>query len=861
MRRKIAFLLLSLLTFFVSGVKAQKKNAKDVSVYIDKNGVMRWSGSNKELQGFGVNYTVPFAYGYRAAKQLGIDIEKAIDADVYHFARLGFDAYRVHVWDTEISDSVGNLLDNVHLQLFDYLVNKMKERGMRFLITPIAYWGNGWPMPDEKTPGFSHKYGKDKCLTDTGAIRAQQNYLYQFLNHVNRYTGIAYKNDPDVVAFEISNEPHHGEAPEKVTAFIKGMMASMRRTGCKKPIFYNISHSIHLEDAYFDAGINGGTFQWYPTGLGFKQELKGNLLPNVDEYRIPFANNPGFKKIAKVVYEFDAADVGRSYIYPAMARSFRTAGIQWATHFAYDPTYTAYANTEYDTHYMNLVYAPQKALSLMIAGEVFHRVPMYKSYGAFPADTAFDGFRVSYQNNLAEMVTPEKFIYTNNTFTKPPADSLQQIAGTGNSPLVQYNGTGAYFLDKLENGVWRLEVMPDAIWINDPFGRNSLKKTIAVVNWRENNMHIDLPDLGDDFKVAALNDGNQFSATANSAAFNIMPGSYLLVKNGTATNFKGTDKFKNIILKEFTAPATTLTKTYVLHEPPVTINAGKDVAINAVVTSVKNPEAVELHVWNGFRSEMIPMQHTDGYSFSTVIPAHILTEGYLRYFIAVKENGSFTTYPSGTNNYPEDWDFYDAAAYKVSVVAPEKPVYIFDAFADANSVSKQWTPSSAVVPGDAPNKALMTVNVEKLFVPDVENKNASPVHDYSMRFVFGSNVNARKDALNSKQKIVLRGHALNNKSCIIQMAIITCDGVAYGNLVKVDTLQGDYSILIANLKQVKLVLLPRPYPSFLPYYFQPASGTFDLSKIETLQISIGPGIPENELGDKHGLAIESVRLE
>jgi hypothetical protein len=255
------------------------------------------------------------------------------------------------------------------------------------------------------------------------------------------------------------------------------MLNSMRRTGCGKPIFYNISHSIHLVDAYYAAGIDGGTFQWYPTGLGAQHELGGNLLPNVDRYIIPFAENTSFKKKAKIVYEFDAADVGRSYIYPAMARSFRTAGIQWATHFAYDPTYMAYANTEYNTHYMNLVYTPQKALSLKLASEVFHQVPMYKNYGTYPDNSSFDAFHVSYEDDLAEMITDKKFIYTNNTTTQPQSKAqLEQIAGSGDSPVVKYEGTGAYFLDRIERGVWRLEVMPDAIWVSNPFGRNSLIK-------------------------------------------------------------------------------------------------------------------------------------------------------------------------------------------------------------------------------------------------------------------------------------------------------------------------------------------------------------------------------------------------
>ena len=60
---------------------------------------------------------------------------------------------------------------------------------------------------------------------------------------------------------------------------------------------------------------------------------------------------------------------------------------------------------EYGTHYMNLAYAPQKALSLMLAGEVFHSIPMYKNHGSYPGNTTFDGFKVNYEKDLAELVT------------------------------------------------------------------------------------------------------------------------------------------------------------------------------------------------------------------------------------------------------------------------------------------------------------------------------------------------------------------------------------------------------------------------------------------------------------------------
>ncbi|MDZ4679674.1 MAG: hypothetical protein SH848_11530 [Saprospiraceae bacterium] len=64
-------------------------------------------------------------------------------------------------------------------------------------------------------------------------MKAQENYLFQFMNHVNPYTRVAYKDDPRLLAIEISNEPHHREAPKKVTAFIQRMVNAVKKTGYK----------------------------------------------------------------------------------------------------------------------------------------------------------------------------------------------------------------------------------------------------------------------------------------------------------------------------------------------------------------------------------------------------------------------------------------------------------------------------------------------------------------------------------------------------------------------------------------------------------------------------------------------------
>lgn len=159
MQRHILTLIICLLAVVAP---AQNKVQKSVpTIYVDAGGVMRWSDTKKEASFFGVNYTLPFAHAYRAMGYLGVDRKTAIDRDVYHMARLGLNAYRIHIWDVEISDAEGNLLENEHLELLDYLIHKLQERGIRTVITAQTDFGNGYPERNQPTGGFSSHY--DKC--------------------------------------------------------------------------------------------------------------------------------------------------------------------------------------------------------------------------------------------------------------------------------------------------------------------------------------------------------------------------------------------------------------------------------------------------------------------------------------------------------------------------------------------------------------------------------------------------------------------------------------------------------------------------------------------------------------------------
>lgn len=826
---------------------AQNKAAN--LVYVDNKGVLRYTKNKSEAAFFGVNYTVPFAYGYRSHKALGVDVEKAIDADVYHMARLGLDAFRVHVWDVEISDSLGNLLQNEHLRLFDYLLKKLKEHNIKILITPIAFWGNGYPEPDEKLYGFSAVYGKGPSVVKEEAIKAQENYLKQFFTHVNPYTKLSYKDNPDVIATEINNEPHHSGPKEKATEYINRLAAAIRSVGWTKPVFYNISESPSYADAVVKAKVDGHSFQWYPTGLVAGHEQRGNFLPNVDKYNIPFLDTiPAFKNRARMVYEFDAADVLQPVMYPAMARSFRTAGFQWATQFAYDPMATAYANTEYQTHYLNLAYTPSKAISLMIASKAFHRLPRGKSYGTYPTDTTFDVFRVSYKEQLSEMNSEEEFYYSNNTSTQPKnLAKLKHIAGVGSSPTVKYEGTGAYFLDKIEDGIWKLEVMPDAIQVKDPFEKASLKNGVVAIEWPSQPMKFNLPDVGNEFETSALNDSNSLwlskrSVTNETAGLLVRPGKYLVVRK----NFDYTGD------RRFFAPKTSLTGPAIVHQPLTETSANKAFSLSEKIIGVDSIDKVFLELHNASNKwRRFQMQSAGAYDYKADVPADVVTPGVINYRILVKRtDGDTYTFPGGFKGNPYAWDEYRNETYQTFVAVPNSPLELFNPNTDRikiNLYNPDWRNNSVeYITSDKPMQLVMKATMTK------------PPQEQAMgwQFFFGDKIAGRKEELPSFTKLVIKARA--SQGTTAKLALITTEASAFATTISLDGGWKEIDVPLSSLQRDSMLLLPRPYPSFqLLRFLSSNTKPFSIQDAEKLQMTFG----DDDSSQPLSIEVEAVWLK
>lgn len=844
---------------------AQKPSPKAADVYVDAKGVLRWQGNKQEVALFGVNYTTPFAYSFRAHQKLGVNLEKAIDQDVYHLSRLGIDAFRVHVWDVEITDTLGNIIQNEHLRLLDYLVQRLKQRRIKIILTPIAYWGNGYPEKDTAQTGFSGIYPKGRAYNNERAVRAQENYLAQFLNHRNQYTGQLNREDPDIIAYEVCNEPHYRQPEAEVSRFVERMVQAMRSTGYKKPIFYNIAESPTVANAILNSPVQGFTFQWYPSALVGGHTLRGNMLPLVSQYPIPYAQDPRFSSKPRIVYEFESADILQPVMYPLMARSFRSAGMQWATQFAYDPLAIAFANTEYQTHYLNLAYTPAKALSLLIAGKVFRDVKRGQPFGAYPQDSVFNNFRVSYRAGVSELNTPEEFYYTSTTTTQPrkPA-ALRRLAGTGSSPLVTYEGTGAYFLDQLTTGVWRLEVMPDAIPVRDPFATTSLRQPVVRIAWNTQPLRLSLPGLGSDFTVRGLNEGNTFQGQATGGTVRLQPGVYLVAARGKNTGaFTAQTQVGAIRLGEFVAPAPTPLPTQVVHTAPTQLPAGQPATLQATVAGADAADSLFLVAQHFYgRTRAVPMRRLTLTTAEATVPADLLYPGLLRYWVVVKHNGRSTTFPGGFAGSPQDWDYAPREHWEAPIVAAGAALPLFVAAQDQQRVEVGGVNGAGwadyVTSGNG-QLALRLLQSPPSPTPIPFADTAAPVA--FLRAYFGDRLAQRAPEVGTFRELVIRGRR-GAGAGRARLVLTTRDAAAYVAEVELgDDLQ-EVRVPLSAFRPGAQLLLPRPYPSFLPLSFQTAGpATLPLAQAEVLQVLLEPAAtPVPAANPRPFLDLESIYL-
>ena len=836
-------------------------------LYLDPSGVVRWRDSNSEVALYGANYCIMSGSDYRMAGLVSSDRKAMVDEDLAQFARMGWTALRLCTWgDWENSDRAGNLVVNEHVDLLDYVIAKARERGIYLLLTPIHTYDPafadqlGKPSQNE---GFSRYFPRPEMGTNPESIAAQANYIGQLLNHVNPYTGLALKDEPAIAFIELINEPvsHPQDLPGSVS-YINTLVQAVRATGCTKITFFNVSQDFAIAQAIQQSRVDGVSFGWYPTSLVAGHRLHGNFLQAVDAY--PDMLRPELKGRPRIVYEFDQADLLSGYLYPAMARTFRSVGAQFATMFAYDMLRTAPFNLGWQTHYLNLVHTPRKAISAAIAAEAMRRLPRMQAYGRYPDNVNFGDFRLSYADDLSELNAADVFMNAGTTHTRARnPKTLRRIAGFGSSPLVDYEGTGAYFLDKVRDGVWRLEVYPDEVLVRDPFEQPQPGKVVSRLLYRSWPIQLHLPDLGQEFYSTPLHladSSHPERRRARNSAIDVTPGVWLLTAKAHVDQTQLPQHLNRVGWSEYHVNERVSYPDLVLSLAAKDYPAGEPIEIRARVANDTLPDDVRLWIRPaGARSfgRPLPMKRTLGNDYSAVLATEAFPPGLYEYAISTTTGAHSTTFPGAVPEEPPQWPFHTDTLWSLRVIPRGTPLRLLDPKTDFPRLSfvrpgEQYRdPFFKIIPGDSADEAALSLRL-----PDLGTD--TPAR-YAAALYVGDRIAEHEADAPLADAIAIKLRSEGGSHQTLELTLIEQDGAAWSTSVVANGAWSTVTVPLRALHSSRSIHIPSPYPGLWDYWRDSPKqrGTpgdhIHAENIERLQLTVTP--------NSEGVAVESIQLQ
>ena len=141
---------------------------------------------------------------------------------------------------------------------------------------------------------------------------------------------------------------------------------------------------------------------------------------------------------------------------------------------------------------------------------------------------------------------------------------------------------------------------------------------------------------------------------------------------------------------------------------------------------------------------------------------------------------------------------------------------------------------------------------------NLQNENA----DFTFKILVNENIQNERDYLNTVDSMIIEASSGTDKNQKVQIALQQKDGSVFGKIIELTPEMQQFSIPFSELKPVRQVLLPRPYPGFQSYWFEnKENNNFDVHQIEALQISIGPGINAENHQEKQGILMRKILLK
>jgi hypothetical protein len=240
--------------------------------------------------------------------------------------------------------------------------------------------------------------------------------------------------------------------------------------------------------------------------------------------------------------------------------------------------------------------------------------------------------------------------------------------------------------------------------------------------------------------------------------------------------------------------------------------------------------------------------------YSAEVPADMVTTGLLNYRIILQKGNEFAIFPGNHKENPQAWDNYINETWQTFVVSENAELEIFNATVDRARIYPGFRRGfqSSYITGTEPSQLVLRLSATEL----------SDDHTIGFVHYFGDKLQGRISEISSFDSLVIRARTSGAELVKAKITLIDKNAFAFSSFVTLTNRLQDIVVPLNNLVPDSILLLPRPYPGFLPLWFRGSgNASFDLSEIERIQITIGSELHESEFRKPYSMEVESIWLK
>ena len=277
-----------------------------------------------------------------------------------------------------------------------------------------------------------------------------------------------------------------------------------------------------------------------------------------------------------------------------------------------------------------------------------------------------------------------------------------------------------------------------------------------------------------------------------------------------------------------------------VYDPIPDVSAGKPLVIHIKAVGLDPSDGLTLQPAGFGFYRPLSFQREDGYCYTVTLPAEWMVPGVFHYRIVLQKGARHFTWPGNYPGDPGDWDYDHPDTYELSISAGGAPMGLYDAAADKHvmvyPVFRRGIENRAIPNG---NSGGLVLRLAERSGSSANGASGEKGELLGFQAWFGDRMAGRKDELAAFHSIVIRARSAGAQPEKGRLTMITRDAIPFTGVFELQPEFRDVEIPIENLRQDSMLILPRPYPGFLPLWFSPSGQHgFSLQDAERLQMTV-----------------------